>query len=62
MRCPRKWHLKPSPKPKVKGRRMSYFQGKALKKVDVLGNAESLYYALRTSVGAPQNALPAGWY
>jgi lipopolysaccharide export system protein LptA len=46
----------------VKGRRMiAYFQNNSIKKVDVLGNAESLYYALEgdTAVSGMNKALSA---
>jgi len=46
----------------VKGRRMiAYFQDNAIKKVDVLGNAESLYYALEgdTAVSGMNKAVSA---
>lgn len=46
----------------VKGRRMiAYFQGNSIKKVDVLGNAESIYYALEgdTAVSGMNKALSA---
>ncbi|MBD2715680.1 hypothetical protein KBK19_11600 [Microvirga sp. STR05] len=46
----------------VKGRNMvAYFQGNSIKKVDVLGNAESLYYALEgdTAVSGMNKAASA---